>query len=152
MKRIIEEALELLRAVERYDLEDLELEVRGMRFHLSRGTEVRGEPSTPLRTTAADPETHTLADPPALVPEDDSRMARITSPMVGMFYRSSAPDKPPFVEVGQIVEVDQPVCIIEAMKLMNVIKANARGRVARILVDNQTAVQPGQALFLLEQL
>jgi acetyl-CoA carboxylase biotin carboxyl carrier protein len=76
----------------------------------------------------------------------------ITSPMVGTFYRSPAPDADPFVEVGDVVEVGQTVCIIEAMKLMNEIEAETKGRVVKILVENAQPVEFGQRLFLLEPL
>lgn len=74
----------------------------------------------------------------------------VTSPMVGTFYRSPAPDADPFVEVGDLVEVGQTVCIIEAMKLMNEIEAEVKGRVVQILVDNSQPVEFGQKLFLIE--
>jgi acetyl-CoA carboxylase biotin carboxyl carrier protein len=74
----------------------------------------------------------------------------VKSPMVGTFYRSSSPDADPFVKPGDIVEADTTVCIIEAMKVMNEIKAEAKGRVTRVLVENAQAVEFGQPLFELE--
>ena len=82
--------------------------------------------------------------------EPASNHKPVTSPMVGTFYRSPAPDADPFVEVGDVVEVGQTVCIIEAMKLMNEIEAEVKGRVVRILVENAQPVEFGQKLFLLE--
>jgi acetyl-CoA carboxylase biotin carboxyl carrier protein len=70
--------------------------------------------------------------------------------MVGTFYRSPAPDADPFVEVGDVVEVGQTVCIIEAMKLMNEIEAEFRGRLVQVLVENAQPVEFGQKLFLVE--
>ena len=70
--------------------------------------------------------------------------------MVGTFYRAPAPDAPPFVEVGDEVKEDDVVCIIEAMKIMNEIKAEVRGRIKKILVENGEAVEYGQPLFLVE--
>lgn len=75
----------------------------------------------------------------------------ITAPMVGTFYRAPAPEAPPFVEVGQVVEAGQTVCIIEAMKLMNEIECDKRGRVTKVLVDNAQPVEYGQPLFVMEQ-
>lgn len=75
----------------------------------------------------------------------------ITAPMVGTFYRAPAPEAPPFVEVGQVVEKGQTVCIIEAMKLMNEIECEKRGRVVRVLVENAQPVEYGQPLFVMEQ-
>ena len=70
--------------------------------------------------------------------------------MVGTFYRSPAPDAEPYLEVGKQVEVGQTVCIIEAMKLMNEIESEVRGRVTRILVENGQPVEFGQTLFLID--
>ncbi|MEO5618899.1 MAG: acetyl-CoA carboxylase biotin carboxyl carrier protein [Candidatus Eisenbacteria bacterium] len=78
------------------------------------------------------------------------RSVAITSPMVGTFYLAPAPDADPYVEVGDMVEVGQTVCIIEAMKLMNEIEAEARGRVVQIMVENSHPVEFGQKLFLIE--
>jgi acetyl-CoA carboxylase biotin carboxyl carrier protein len=73
----------------------------------------------------------------------------IKAPMVGTFYRSSSPDAKPFVEVGQTVKEGDTVCIIEAMKLMNEIEADAAGVVKAILVENGQPVEYGQPLFIL---
>jgi len=74
----------------------------------------------------------------------------ITSPMVGTFYRAPAPDADPYVEVGDTVTVGQTVCIVEAMKLMNEIESEVKGRVVKILVENAQPVEYGQKLFLVE--
>ncbi len=74
----------------------------------------------------------------------------VKSPMVGTFYRAATPGGKPFVDVGEEVKEGQPVCIIEAMKIMNEIEADVGGRVARILVENGQAVEYGQTLFVLE--
>ena len=86
--------------------------------------------------------------PPA--PQGTEDLAAVTSPMVGTFYRAPAPDADPYVEVGDLVEVGQTVCIIEAMKLMNEIESEHRGRVVKILVENAQPVDFGQKLFLIE--
>ena len=70
--------------------------------------------------------------------------------MVGTFYRAPAPDADPYVEVGDLIEVGQTVCIVEAMKLMNEIESEVRGRVVKILVENAQPVEFGQALFQVE--
>jgi acetyl-CoA carboxylase biotin carboxyl carrier protein len=70
--------------------------------------------------------------------------------MVGTFYRAPAPDADPYVEVGQMIDVGQTVCIVEAMKLMNEIEADARGRIVAIKVDNKQPVEYGQVLFLID--
>ncbi len=71
------------------------------------------------------------------------------SPMVGTFYRAPSPDAKPFVEVGQVVKEGQTICVIEAMKLMNEIEADASGTVKAVLVENGQPVEYGQALFII---
>lgn len=80
----------------------------------------------------------------------DENMIVVKSPMVGTFYRAPAPDAPPYVEVGDIVKEGQVLCIIEAMKLMNEIKTDCAGKIAKILVENGQPVEYGQHLFLIE--
>jgi acetyl-CoA carboxylase biotin carboxyl carrier protein len=90
---------------------------------------------------------------PALAAADDAPEAAgraIKSPMVGTFYRSSAPGAKAFVEVGDVVKEGQPVCIIEAMKIMNEIESDVAGKITRILVENGQAVEFGQLLFEVE--
>ena len=76
----------------------------------------------------------------------------VKSPMVGTFYRSPSPDAPPYVEVGQTVGNETVLCIVEAMKLMNEIKAEMRGKILRVLAENGQPVEYGQPLFLVESL
>ncbi len=89
---------------------------------------------------------------PSAVPadEEDPNLKKITSPMVGTFYRAPAPDAKPYVDVGSRVEEETVMCIVEAMKLMNEIKAEMRGIVRRILVENGQPVEYGQPMFLIE--
>jgi acetyl-CoA carboxylase biotin carboxyl carrier protein len=91
----------------------------------------------------------TPAPPPAGAAES-ANIKTILSPMVGTFYRSSAPDADPFVEVGDHVDEDTVLCIIEAMKIMNEIKAEVGGRVHKILVENGHPVEYNQPLFQIE--
>ena len=77
-------------------------------------------------------------------------MVAVEAPMVGTFYRASAPTAEPYVREGDAVKEGQIVCVIEAMKLMNEIEAKVAGRVAKILVENGHAVEYGQPLFLIE--
>lgn len=86
---------------------------------------------------------------PAPAPEDE--LTPIPSPLVGTFYRANSPDADPFVSVGSRVNKDTVVCIIEAMKVMNEIKAETNGTIQKILVENATAVQFGQPMFLIEK-
>jgi acetyl-CoA carboxylase biotin carboxyl carrier protein len=81
-------------------------------------------------------------------PAKESRGIEIPSPMVGTFYRSPSPDASPYVEVGDRIGKDTPVCIVEAMKVMNEIKAEVDGEILEILVQNGEPVEFGQPLFL----
>ncbi|WRH67632.1 MAG: acetyl-CoA carboxylase biotin carboxyl carrier protein [Planktothrix sp. GU0601_MAG3] len=95
--------------------------------------------------TTATPATPSVATHPPLSAE--SKWVEITSPMVGTFYRSPAPDEPPFVEIGDRISTGQSVCIIEAMKLMNEIEAEFSGQVMEILIQNGSSVEYGQPLI-----
>ena len=74
----------------------------------------------------------------------------IASPMVGTFYRSSSPDAEPFVQIGARIQAETPLCIIEAMKVMNEIKSEVSGEILEILVENGEPVEFGQPLFLVQ--
>lgn len=89
------------------------------------------------------------AAPASAAPAAKDDRVRIESPMVGTFYSASAPDKPPFIKVGDSIGPDTVVCIVEAMKVFNEIKAEASGVVDEVLVRNGTPVEFGQPLFLL---
>ncbi len=89
------------------------------------------------------------AAPPAAEPEAGQEGHVVKAPMVGTFYRSASPDAKPFVEVGQTIKEGQTICIIEAMKLMNEIEADASGVVKAVLVENGQPVEYGQPLFIL---
>lgn len=88
------------------------------------------------------------AAPPVAPPGKASDLVTISSPMVGTFYRSPAPDEPPFVNVGDRISTGQTVCIIEAMKLMNELEAEVSGEIVEVLVNNAEPVEFGQALML----
>ena len=79
--------------------------------------------------------------------EEKSKLKEIVSPMVGTFYRAASPDSAPFVQPNQEINEESVVCIIEAMKVMNEIKAEVRGIIVEVLVENGTSVQFGQPLF-----
>ena len=84
---------------------------------------------------------------PSVAPPGRSDLLEITSPMVGTFYRASAPGEDPFVEIGSSISVGQTICILEAMKLMNEIESEFNGVVVEVLVDNGTPVEFGQVLM-----
>ncbi len=100
-----------------------------------------GAPAPPAAAAAA---------PPAAEAPAESEGKVIKSPMVGTFYRSASPGAKSFAEVGDTVKIGEPVCIIEAMKIMNEIEADHEGKVLRILCENGQAVEFGQPLFIVE--
>jgi len=81
---------------------------------------------------------------------DESKLVTIKSPMIGTFYRSSSPDKPSFVNVGDEIKAGKVLCIIEAMKLFNEIESEVSGRIVKVLVDNSSPVEYDQPLFLVD--
>lgn len=87
---------------------------------------------------------------PAAEANDDSKYITVKSPMIGTFYRSSSPDKDPFVQVGDSIQKGNPVCIIEAMKLFNEIESEVSGKIVKVLVDDASPVEYDQPLFLVD--
>ena len=112
-----------------------------------------GAVSVPVSAFAApppaEPRPATGAPASPAEPEPAQEGHVVKAPMVGTFYRSPSPDAKPFVEVGQAVKEGDTICIIEAMKLMNEIEADASGTVKAILVENGQPVEYGQPLFIL---
>ncbi|OWP84056.1 acetyl-CoA carboxylase, biotin carboxyl carrier protein [Flavobacterium davisii] len=84
------------------------------------------------------------------VAEDTSKFVTVKSPMIGTFYRKSAPDKPMFVEVGSLISKGDTLCVIEAMKLFNEIESEVSGKIVKILVDDASPVEFDQPLFLVD--
>ena len=111
-------------------------------------------PALPTAAPAAAPVTTVVehASAPAEVPvtADTSKYITIKSPMIGTFYRSSTPEKPSFVNVGDEIKVGSVLCIIEAMKLFNEIESEVSGRIVKVLVDNSSPVEYDQPLYLVE--
>ncbi|MEA5390201.1 acetyl-CoA carboxylase biotin carboxyl carrier protein [Cyanobium gracile UHCC 0139] len=101
-------------------------------------------PPAPAAPVGAAPGPSAPPPPAASVRSD---LQAVTAPMVGTFYRSSAPGEAPFVEVGSRISAGQPVCILEAMKLMNELESEFSGEVVEILVENGTPVEFGQVLM-----
>ena len=141
--RLIEEMLQLM---ESRGLVELEMEHQGLRIRLKKAS----SGPTPQLVEYVTGIPHPAQAPGAAKLADDGRRIIVKSPMVGTFYRSAAPDAPPFVEVGHDLQVGQVVCIIEAMKLMNEIKSEAAGRIVEVLVENGAPVEFGQPLFMAE--
>jgi len=132
------------------DLSVFEMEKDGFRLKLQKGAgeqTVFSAPAPVLPAPAANGQATTAA--PASVPEAAaaSTLKDIVSPMVGTFYRAGSPETPAFVDVGKEVSEETVVCIIEAMKVMNEIKAETKGVIAEIVAENGKPVQFGQVLF-----
>ncbi len=87
---------------------------------------------------------------PVVAVDENAKYITVKSPMIGTFYRSSSPDKPSFVNVGDEIGTGKVICIIEAMKLFNEIESEVSGRIVKILVDNASPVEYDQPLFLVE--
>lgn len=99
---------------------------------------------------AAAPATPAPATPAPATPAPAAEGPEVKSPMIGTFYRKPSPDADSFVEVGSVVEPETVVCIIEAMKVMNEIKAEVKGTIAEVLLEDGKPVEYGQALFRIE--
>jgi acetyl-CoA carboxylase biotin carboxyl carrier protein len=135
--------------------DDFRLEVRRNLPGVAPAVAMVQAPPVGLSAVAA-PAPQPLAASPSLPPPQaaSSRtdLLEITAPMVATFYRSPGPDDPPFVELGSRIGVGQPVCILEAMKLMNELESELAGEVVEILVENGTPVEYGQVLVRLRPL
>jgi acetyl-CoA carboxylase biotin carboxyl carrier protein len=133
------------------DLSIFEMEKDGFRLKLQKGLAdqpvmVASAPAAPIVTNG--PATAPAAAAAATSgPSEAGPLKDIVSPMVGTFYRSASPDAAPFVDVGTKVNEDTVVCIIEAMKVMNEIKAETSGVIAEVIAENSKPVQFGQVLF-----
>jgi acetyl-CoA carboxylase biotin carboxyl carrier protein len=152
---LLQQIVQLMKA---NDLSSVELCDGDRRITLKRGGEqpamtVAHQPmqlmpsaSPAASQSAAAPST----SPGAAAPDADAGLQQIKSPMVGTFYASPSPDAKPFVSVGSQVDEDTDVCVIEAMKVFNNIKAETRGAIAKVLVTNGQPVEFGQTLFLVK--
>ena len=138
---------ELVGLMGEHDLLELEYETDDLAIRLSK------RPPAGAAMTQSVPQLPAAAVPAAVgaAPAADSdRYTPITSPMVGTFYPASGPDTGPFVSIGDEVSEDSVVCLIEAMKVFNEIKAGVRGRIAKLCASNEDTVEFGQTLFLVE--
>lgn len=166
------EITELVKMVSKSNL--IELKIKQGDFEISMRTEKHGlskgeEPAKPLVTTQPAPPAaapvvqvpvpverpaEAVAEQAPKVPEEVQAgpdYLEIRSPMVGTFYRSSSPDKPPYVKVGDQIQQGSVVCIIEAMKLFNEIESEITGKIAKVMVEDATPVEYDQVLFLVER-
>jgi acetyl-CoA carboxylase biotin carboxyl carrier protein len=130
------------------DLSVFEMEKDGFRLKLQKGSgelPVFTQPAAAAPAAAAS--ASAAAETASAAAEKSSALKDIVSPMVGTFYRANSPDSPPFADIGKEVSEESVVCIIEAMKVMNEIKAETKGVIAEIVAENGKPVQFGQVLF-----
>ena len=144
----LKEIKEVIQLMNENGLSEIEIEKDGLKVRMRKGQGGYVESSVVQVSHAAAPQP-AAAPVAAAVPPPAGR-APIKSPMVGTFYAAPAPDAAPFVQAGSMVEIGQVICIIEAMKLMNEIKAEVRGKVTEILVHSGDPVEFGQPLFVIE--
>jgi acetyl-CoA carboxylase biotin carboxyl carrier protein len=144
----------LIDLVQESGIAELEITEGEEKVRIARGGAVS---VTPLAGSAAAVATVPAAAPGSAVPASPAPAAAeaaqeghvVKSPMVGTFYRAPSPDAKPFVDVGSTVKAGETICVLEAMKLMNEIEADASGTIKAILVENGQPVEYGQALFII---
>lgn len=157
----LQEIRQIVDLMAQNELSYFNLEVGAFKIKLRRGSDLDAAKdllsAVPVASSVAAAPAPAAPSPPGEVgtaprePESAGSIApTINSPMVGTFYRSSSPGEKPYVSMGDAVEEGTTVCIIEAMKVMNEIKAEARGTIARVLAEDGKPVQYGQPLFELK--
>ncbi len=146
------ELLELVKALAEMPVDELELEVEGVRLRIKKAIPkpVSEKVEVPSASVSVPSVAHRVAQDVGLSPTFPPDAVVVRSPIVGTFYRSPSPDSPPYVEIGDIVEKGQTLCIIEAMKIMNEIESEVKGEILDILVENADSVEYGQPLFLVK--
>jgi acetyl-CoA carboxylase biotin carboxyl carrier protein len=152
------EIRDLIDFISKSGLNEVNIETKELKLQVKREPDQKVFKSTP----AAAPVAHSVATVPAAAqavsqPKADTAALsgktttiEIKSPMIGTFYRSSTPDTPPFVSVGDKISKGQTVCIIEAMKLFNEIESEFSGTIVKVMVENSTPVEYDQVLFVVE--
>ncbi len=140
---------ELIKILNDNDLSEVTVEEKGVKMTVRRGdiTIVEGGAAGPCATPAMDIPGHTEDKE---LQKLEAAYTKIESPMVGTFYRAPSPDADFFVEEGEVFDKGQTLCVIEAMKLMNEILAEEKGRIVKISAENGEAVEFGQPLFFYE--
>ncbi|MCK4859899.1 MAG: acetyl-CoA carboxylase biotin carboxyl carrier protein [Candidatus Omnitrophica bacterium] len=146
----LKEIKEMIQLMNENNLNEIELERDGLKIRLVRGQQgvVQELAQRAVgETVASGVESKT---PKETAGQEKEKYIQIKAPMVGTFYKAVSPDAPPFVELGDVINAGDVVCIIEAMKLMNEIKSEVKGKIKEILVENGEPIEFGQPLFLIE--
>jgi acetyl-CoA carboxylase biotin carboxyl carrier protein len=139
----------LIEMLQESDLNEIEVKEGEESVRINRKKEVNINPAASQVSISA-PAPQQSVSPPAIEEEPTHELAKITSPMVGTFYRSPAPGKPAFVEIGQKVKAGEVVCIVEAMKMMNQVKSDVDGVVREIHIEDGLPVEFDQPLISIE--
>jgi acetyl-CoA carboxylase biotin carboxyl carrier protein len=148
----LDELRELANLVIEHGFTDFEFENENIRVRLSKATAMQMVQTVPQQMApVASPASAPLQEQTEAAEDPDAGLHKITSPIVGTFYRSPGPDKEPYVSVGSSVSAESTVCIVEAMKLMNEIQAEISGEIVKIYVENGQPVEFGQPLFGVRQ-
>ena len=163
----VDDLKELIDLLVGKEITEFEMEKGGLKIRIKRGTShLVGTPSpvdgipasilspavtpSPFLAPAAHPAIATPALAEALPAESLEGLHLIKSPIVGTFYAAPGPDAPPFVKPGDVIQVGQVICIVEAMKLMNEIESDMAGEIVRIYIENGQPVEYGQSLFAIK--
>ncbi|WP_047151486.1 acetyl-CoA carboxylase biotin carboxyl carrier protein [Aneurinibacillus tyrosinisolvens] len=166
----IHEIREIIKLVDQSNITEFKIEEEGMKISIKKGTESAAA-AAPAPAAPQVPQVQAAAPAPELAPAplaapapqsapsspavpsanvEDANLHKITSPMVGTFYKSGEPSAPAFVQAGDKVKNDTIVCIVEAMKLFNEIEAEVSGEIVKVLVEDGQLVEYGQPLFLVK--
>ena len=159
IKMKLTEIQDLIKFVSKSGVNEVELETKEIKIVIRTGKQAaqvvyQNAPTqyaaAPAPAVAAAPAAEIAT--PVVTPTEsaDAKYITIKSPMIGTFYRSSGPEKGPFVNVGDDIETGKPVCIIEAMKLFNEIESEIKGKIVKVLVNDATPVEYDQPLFLVD--
>jgi len=150
----LKELKRIIAIFQKAKIAELEVESEGVRFKLKKEIKERQNSKrkeVPVEVISVPVQQSSQQEiKPQQEPKIKEEMHEIVAPMIGTFYAASAPDSPPFVDIGQEVTEEDTVCIIEAMKIMNEIKADVKGKIVKVLAENGKPVEFGQPLFLVE--
>lgn len=139
----VEKIRELVTLMEEHNLSEVDLQQAGQTIRLCRGGQAPAVAAAPVAAAPAP----APAAAPAAAPADNPNIVTINSPMVGTYYSKPNPNSEPFVKVGDRVNTETVICIVEAMKMFNEIQAEISGEIVAILVDNEEPVDHGKPLF-----